>query len=81
MCCIMYDHFSVAWMTKPAAPPGCPPGLEYLSQVDQLIVKQQIELLESKWQRYSVELILGLRPANERGRYFITTSLIGWGQA
>ena len=23
-------------------------------------------------------LILGLRPANERRRYFVTTSLIGW---
>ena len=26
-------------------------------------------------------LILGLRPANERRRYFVTTSLIGWEQA
>ena len=26
-------------------------------------------------------LILGLRLANERRRYFVTTSLIGWGQA
>ena len=26
-------------------------------------------------------LILGLRPANERCRYFVTTSLIGWAQA
>ena len=25
-------------------------------------------------------LILGLRPANERRRYFLTTSLIGWAQ-
>ena len=25
-------------------------------------------------------LILGLRPANERRRYFVTTSLIGWVQ-
>ena len=25
-------------------------------------------------------LILGLRPANERRRYFVTTSLIGWSQ-
>ena len=24
--------------------------------------------------------ILGLRPANERRRYFVTTSLIGWAQ-
>ena len=27
-----------------------------------------------------VGLILGLRPANERRRYFVTTSLIGWAQ-
>ena len=26
-------------------------------------------------------LILGLRPANERRDYFVTTSLIGWAQA
>ena len=25
-------------------------------------------------------LILGLRPTNERRRYFVTTSLIGWAQ-
>ena len=26
-------------------------------------------------------LILGLRPANERQRYFVMTSLIGWAQS
>ena len=26
-------------------------------------------------------LLLGLRPANERRRYFVTSSLIGWVQA
>ena len=30
---------------------------------------------------YHTGLILGLRPANERRRYFVTTSLIGWAQA
>ena len=30
-----------------AAVPGCPPGLEYLTQVDQLLVNQQVEVLES----------------------------------
>ena len=29
----------------------------------------------------STGLSLGLRPANERHRYFVTTSLIGWAQA
>ena len=35
------------WMPVTQPPPtGCPPGLEYLTVIDQLIVKQQIELLE-----------------------------------
>ena len=29
---------------------------------------------------YSSGLILGLRPANERRRYFVTTSHIDWAQ-
>ena len=35
------------WM-PPAqqVPVGCPRGLEYLTQLDQLLIKQQIELLE-----------------------------------
>ncbi|XP_041377883.1 phospholipid scramblase 2-like isoform X2 [Gigantopelta aegis] len=36
----------VKWMNQPEAISGCPPGLEYLTQVDQLLVKQQVELLE-----------------------------------
>ena len=27
-------------------PAGCPPGLEYLTQVDQVLVHQAVELLE-----------------------------------
>lgn len=34
-------------MPQPQANPGCPPGLEYLTQLDQLIIKQQVELLEA----------------------------------
>ena len=30
----------------PRAPAGCSPGLEYLTQVDQLLVNQQVEMLE-----------------------------------
>ncbi|XP_061196529.1 phospholipid scramblase 2-like [Saccostrea echinata] len=34
------------WAPRPEPIPGCPPGLEYLTTVDQLLVKQQTELLE-----------------------------------
>lgn len=39
-------------MPPPVRPPGCPPGLEYLAQVDQLLVHQQVDLLEvlSGWE-------------------------------
>lgn len=38
----------VQWAPEPQnLPPNCPPGLSYLLQVDQLLVKQQIELLEA----------------------------------
>lgn len=33
-------------MTAPTIP-GCPLGLEYLSQIDNLLVKQKVELLEA----------------------------------
>lgn len=38
----------VQWMPSPHVqiPLGCPPGLEYLVQVDQLVIKQILEMLE-----------------------------------
>ncbi|XP_054731736.1 phospholipid scramblase 2-like [Anastrepha obliqua] len=35
------------WMSMPAGIPNCPRGLEYLTMVDQLLVKQKVELLEA----------------------------------
>lgn len=52
------------WMTRPESVPGCPPGLEYLTQVDQILVHQQIELLEAftGWEtcnKYQIKNSLG----------------------
>ena len=42
------------WMPAPQAPMGCPPGLEYLTAIDQVLVQQQIELLEGMLFMYSL---------------------------
>ena len=34
------------WLARPEPITGCPPGLEYLTTLDQMLVKQQIEILE-----------------------------------
>ena len=34
------------WATVGSVPPNCPPGLEYLVQVDQLNIQQETSLLE-----------------------------------
>lgn len=53
------------WMPAPEqAPLGCPPGLEYLTQIDQLLVHQQVELFEvfTNWEtanRYQVKNSVG----------------------
>lgn len=39
--------FSGGWMNIPQGIPNCPPGLEYLTTIDQLLVKQKVELLEA----------------------------------
>ncbi|XP_054153357.1 phospholipid scramblase 1-like [Oppia nitens] len=35
------------WVAAPAVPVNCPPGLEYLTAIDQLLVHQKVELLEA----------------------------------
>ena len=33
-------------MAKPPPIPGCPPGLEYLTLIDKILVQQKVDLLE-----------------------------------
>ena len=42
-----YD-VSVTWMPPPGSIQGCPPGLEYLSHLDQVVIKQEASLIEGK---------------------------------
>ncbi|XP_074689949.1 phospholipid scramblase 1-like isoform X1 [Strix aluco] len=52
------------WMPVPPPLPRCPPGLEYLTQIDQILIHQQIELLEiltgfETSNRYEIKNTLG----------------------
>ncbi|KAH0624054.1 hypothetical protein JD844_007374 [Phrynosoma platyrhinos] len=54
------------WMPAPPLPANCPPGLEYLSQIDQILIHQQIELLEiitgfETCNKYEIKNALGQR--------------------
>jgi hypothetical protein len=42
----LFPFFKGGWMSVPQGIPNCPPGLEYLTTIDQLLVKQKVELLE-----------------------------------
>ena len=46
------------WMPAPQAPMGCPPGLEYLTAIDQVLVQQQLELLEGILLTYSLHSLV-----------------------
>ncbi|XP_048363063.1 phospholipid scramblase 1-like [Sphaerodactylus townsendi] len=54
------------WMPAPPPIPNCPPGLEYLSQIDQILIHQQLELLEvitgfETANKYEIKNTLGQR--------------------
>ena len=47
--CSNFFFFLAQWMPSPQVS-NCPPGLEYLTQIDQILVQQKVELLEGKLQ-------------------------------
>ncbi|XP_030312406.1 phospholipid scramblase 1 [Calypte anna] len=54
------------WMPVPPSLPNCPPGLEYLTQIDQILIHQQTELLEILSgfvanNKYEIKNVLGQR--------------------
>ncbi|NXO99887.1 PLS2 scramblase, partial [Certhia brachydactyla] len=54
------------WMPMPPSIPNCPPGLEYLTQIDQVLIHQQLELLEivtgfEEKNKYELKNALGQR--------------------
>ena len=52
-----------------------------MDAMDFLFIKRDDEFLAEIVQGMTPGPILGWRPTNERRRYFVTTSLIGWAQA
>lgn len=42
----------------PQGPVNCPPGLEYLTMIDQLLVHQKVELLEGTVFKYRTSQIV-----------------------
>ncbi|XP_052236424.1 phospholipid scramblase 1-like [Dreissena polymorpha] len=48
---VVANQAPIVWMPKPTASSGCPPGLEYLTQVDFVQINQEIDLMElMTWQ-------------------------------
>ena len=42
----MAAEIDTPWMARPQAPAGCPPGLEYLTPIKEIIVQQQTDIYE-----------------------------------
>jgi len=61
---VMGQPSGVQFMLAPSQIPGIPPGLEYLTQIDQLLVHQQVEMFEmiTGWEtcnKYQIKNSLG----------------------
>ncbi|XP_037699035.1 phospholipid scramblase 2-like [Choloepus didactylus] len=66
----VYNHTDepegVQWIPTKPSPSICPPGLEYLIQIDQIVIEQQLEILEvvtvfEANNKYEIKDILGQR--------------------
>ena len=38
----------LVWMPAVAPQPNCPPGMEYLTQLDQVLIQQETHMLEGQ---------------------------------
>ena len=71
------DHADVIWNSR--ADPGAMTSLETRGHLMLPIVVWFS--LQYDLSCHIIVMVMGLRPANERRPYFVTTSLIGWVQA
>lgn len=44
-----FVYIDGGWMPNLQRPKNCPPGLEYLSAIDKLLVHQKVDLVEGKF--------------------------------
>jgi hypothetical protein len=42
----LFKIVAIQWMPRPPPMPDCPTGLEYLTQIDKMLVQQKVDLLE-----------------------------------
>ena len=85
MACKVWDEFTYLFSKlNGATVEVCEWIGNLIPHFEMAVINYQCRILHLTWTMFDHGtdcLILGLRPANERRRYFLTTPLIGWAQA